>query len=226
MNARLREQQLSARLVAHELEIARGIQRSLLPKNFPQLPGFTIAADCESARQVGGDFYDRLQISDSSALLVIADVMGKGVPAALFAALLRSLIRANLSRSFRPAEVLGQINRFLFDDLSAVDMFITAQIVLLDCSARHLIIGNAGHNPLLLGSADSKEVQQLRRKGCPWAWRAMRPSTNSSSSCPLNLGSSSIPMGSPKLAIPPDSPSATKNFKQGLLRFLFRVPPN
>ena len=167
INARLREEQLSARLLAHELDIARGIQRSLLPKQLPQLPGFSIAADCESAGQVGGDFYDLLQLSNTSALFVIADVMGKGVPAALFAALLRSLIRSNQHRDVRPAEVLAQINRFLFDDLSAVDMFITAQIVLLDSAQDRLIVANAGHNPLLVASGNSKSVQAIAPEGMP-----------------------------------------------------------
>jgi serine phosphatase RsbU (regulator of sigma subunit)/anti-sigma regulatory factor (Ser/Thr protein kinase) len=167
VNARLREQQLSSRLVSHELDIARGIQRSLLPKACPQLQGFGIAGQCESARQIGGDFYDLLQLSDTSVLMVIADVMGKGVPAALFAALLRSLIRANIERSSRPAEVLARINGLLFDDLSAVNMFITAQLVLLDSGQQRAIIGNAGHCPLLVGSKRSHRVQVVAPEGMP-----------------------------------------------------------
>jgi len=167
LNARLQEQQLSNRLVSHELEIARGIQRSLLPKQLPQLRGFGLAASCETARQVGGDFYDLLQISPTSVLLVIADVMGKGVPAALFAALLRSVIRANPEWSSSPAEVLTRINHLLFEDLSRVSMFITAQIVLLDLERRRAVVGGAGHCPLLFTTPASKVVNAVASQGMP-----------------------------------------------------------
>ncbi len=167
LNARLREEQISSRLLSHELEIARGIQRSLLPKSLPHLRGFGLAAHCESARQVGGDFYDLLQISESSVLLVIADVMGKGVPAALFAALLRSLVRAHPEWSCRPAELLTRINLLLFDDLSAVNMFITAQIVLLDVNRQRAVIGNAGHCPMLLATERGRQIQPVTAEGMP-----------------------------------------------------------
>jgi serine phosphatase RsbU (regulator of sigma subunit) len=149
------------------LDIARGIQRSLLPKSLPQLRGFGLAAHCESARQVGGDFYDLLQISETSLLLIIADVMGKGVPAALFAALLRSLVRAHPEWSYRPAELLTRINQLLFDDLSAVNMFITAQIVLLDLDQHRAIIGSAGHCPVLLATAHGRHIQSVTAEGMP-----------------------------------------------------------
>jgi len=167
LNARLQEQQLSNRLVSHELEIARGIQRSLLPKTLPQLRGFGLAASCETARQVGGDFYDLLQISPTSVLLVIADVMGKGVPAALFAALLRSAVRANPEWSSSPAEMLTRINHLLFQDLSRVNMFITAQIVLLDLERRRAVVGGAGHCPLLFATAGSKHINAVASQGMP-----------------------------------------------------------
>jgi len=166
-NARLRQEQLSTRLISHELEIARSIQRSLLPKSLPHLRGFGLSAHCQSARQVGGDFYDLLQVSPTSVLLVIADVMGKGVPAALFAALLRSLVRANPESSARPGELLTRINQLLFDDLSRVSMFITAQIVLLDVEQRRAVVGSAGHCPLLLGRYGNDTVQTVSAEGLP-----------------------------------------------------------
>src|SRR6266850_2387344 len=82
-----------ARAWVNELETARKIQESLLPKSFPVVPGFGLAGYCRTARHVGGDFYDVIALPGNSALLVMADVMGKGVPAALFAAMLRTLIR-------------------------------------------------------------------------------------------------------------------------------------
>src|SRR5213078_2814923 len=128
---------------ARELDIARNIQQSLLPKTFPSLPGFGLAGFCLSARQVGGDFFDVLPLSSHSALLVVADVMGKGVPAALFAATLRTLIRAMAEWTHRPGELLARVNRLMYDELSGVDMFITAQLALADTRQGRLIVASA-----------------------------------------------------------------------------------
>lgn len=156
-NAQFQEEQINQRLVAHELEIAAGIQRSLLPAVLPQLPGFSLAAFCRSAREVGGDFYDAIKLDESSLLLVIADVMGKGIPAAMFAAVLRSLLRASLELARRPAALLGRVNALLYPELSAVDMFITAQLAFVDAGSRTLAIASAGHCPLAL-AADGATV--------------------------------------------------------------------
>src|SRR5207244_13408913 len=107
-------------------------------KTRPPLTGFGLAGYCESARQVGGDFYDVVKLSDHSLLMVIADVMGKGIPAAMFAATLRSLLRALPELTHQPSELLSRVNRLLFDELSEVDMFITAQLVYVDASQRRL----------------------------------------------------------------------------------------
>jgi serine phosphatase RsbU (regulator of sigma subunit) len=164
-NARLREEQLSSRLLAHELQIARNIQRSLLPKALPQLRSFGVAGYCESAHQVGGDFYDVLQLSDNSLLLVVADVMGKGVPAAFFAAILHSLVRALPEWTQCPAELLGRLNWHMYEDLSAVDMFVTAQIVLINSRKNQMTVASAGHCPVLLAQAgrDATPLASVRR---------------------------------------------------------------
>ena len=152
--------------LVNELAIARAIQQSLLPKAFPHLPGFGLAAFCQSARHIGGDFYDVLPITGSSALLVIADVMGKGVPAALFAASLRILVRSCVELKSRPSELLRQINRQMFEELSSVDMFITAQLVLLDTERRRIQVASAGHCPLLL-SDGLGGIQAIAPDGLP-----------------------------------------------------------
>ena len=167
ITARLRDEQVNHRLVAHELEIARNIQRALLPKSLPQLPGFDLAGFCESARQVGGDFYDVLQINEHSALLVIADVMGKGVPAAMFAATLRGLLRAAPEMATQPGALLGRVNRLLYDELSNVEMFITAQLVFVDVLSRRIITANAGHCPVLLQSTLRKNISAIAPDGLP-----------------------------------------------------------
>lgn len=165
VNTRLNEEQITNRIIARELEIAGSIQRSLLLKEMPQLNGFELAALCRSAHQVGGDFYDILKLNETTALLVIADVMGKGVLAAMFAAILRAVLRATPELNRQPASLLARVNQLLFDELSGVDMFITAQLVFVDTAARQIVVGSAGHCPLLV--ADDSGVKSLSPEGMP-----------------------------------------------------------
>ncbi|MDO8543321.1 MAG: SpoIIE family protein phosphatase [Opitutaceae bacterium] len=165
VNARHLEEQVHARLVAHELDIAHRIQRALLPRSLPQLAGFGLAANWESARQVGGDFYDAIPLNDHSLLLVVADVMGKGVPAAMFATIMRSLLRAMAARSHHPTRLLKRLNELLYEELSSVGMFITAQLVFVDLQRRQLVAASAGHCPVLLISGAT--VRTLRVTGTP-----------------------------------------------------------
>lgn len=165
VNARHHEEQVHARLVAHELEIAHRIQRALLPRTLPQLAGFRLAGSWESARQVGGDFYDAFPLGDHSLLLVVADVMGKGVPAAIFATITRSLLRAMAVRSHHPAKLLKRLNELLYAELSSVGMFITAQLVFIDLKRRQLVAASAGHCPVIVHSGDS--VRTLSVTGTP-----------------------------------------------------------
>jgi serine phosphatase RsbU (regulator of sigma subunit)/anti-sigma regulatory factor (Ser/Thr protein kinase) len=164
-NTRFQEEQFNRRLVTHELEIANNIQRSLLLTSLPQLPGFNLAAFCRSAHEVGGDFYDVLKIDDHSLLLVIADVMGKGIPAAMFAAILRTLLRAAPELTRQPAALLARVNRLLFPELSGVDMFITAQLAFVDSRARKIIAASAGHCPLAV--ARPGQVKTFAPEGMP-----------------------------------------------------------
>ena len=167
VNARFHEDQVVSRLVAQELDIANNIQQSLLPKQLPPLAGFELAAFCRSAHQVGGDFYDVLRINDQESLLVIADVMGKGVPAAMFAVILRTMLRAAPELLHQPAALLTRVNRLLFEELSGVDMFITAQLAYVNAPARRLVTASAGHCPLLLATVAGDPVKEFSPEGMP-----------------------------------------------------------
>lgn len=167
VNSEIQESLISSRLTERELEIARNIQRSLLLQKLPVVPEMTLVSHCESARQVGGDFFDVLEYSDDEVLLVIADVMGKGVPAAMFAAILRSLIRALPRRNKSPAELLFRANQLLYGELSSVDMFITAQLVLVNHKKRTATVGSAGHCPALIVNSDGSKVESLTPDGMP-----------------------------------------------------------
>jgi serine phosphatase RsbU (regulator of sigma subunit)/anti-sigma regulatory factor (Ser/Thr protein kinase) len=162
VNARLLDERTATRVTRRELEIAAEIQRSLLPEKLPACPPFALAAACQSALQVGGDFYDAIPAGDGAALLVIADVMGKGVPAALFAAVLRSTVRSMCHLFAQPGELLGAVNRILFPDLSRVNMFITAQFVYLDAARGGMISASAGHCPLLFCGTGSEKINPGR----------------------------------------------------------------
>jgi len=148
------------------LKIAEDIQRSLLPRNLPVIPGFSLAGYCKSARPIGGDFYDVVPLKDGSLLLVIVDVMGHGVPSALFAAEFHSLARVMPEWVSKPCEVLARANQLMFDELAAVDMFVTAQVAFFDPRCRQLRLANAGHCPALLANSKG-QIRQIAPEGMP-----------------------------------------------------------
>jgi len=165
-NAQFQQQQLQTSLTARELEIAAEIQRSLLPKKLPEVAGFHLVGYYQSARQVGGDFYDAFVTREGGLLLAIADVMGKGVPAAMFAAIFRSQLRASAEGATSPGAMLTWLNRSLFADLDQVEMFITAQLVYLDPRERTIQLSAAGHPPMLMAGGDGR-IQAVENSGMP-----------------------------------------------------------
>ncbi len=164
-NRQFHQEQVQSRLLTRELEIASTIQRSLLPEQLPALPHISLAGFYRSARQVGGDYYDALPTGDGSVLLVVADVMGKGLPAALFALMFRSLVRSRSDLAPRPGEFMAWLNRNLFRELDRADMFITAQLVFVDHDRGGILVASAGHHPLL--AAREGEVQEVSASGAP-----------------------------------------------------------
>ena len=115
----------------HDLQIARDIQRILLPSQPPPIDGFDIAGINIPARQVSGDYFDYIKVDDDRLGVVIADVSGKGVPASLIMAICRSVLRAEARLGKSPAEVLRKVNRQLYPDIKE-DMFISMAYVILD----------------------------------------------------------------------------------------------
>jgi len=134
----------------HELELARQVQQSVLPKVFPSLPGYSFAARNSPARQVGGDFYDVVILDDDHFGVIIADVSDKGMPAALYMALTRSLLLAESRRSLSPKDVLTQVNQLLLE-LGGANQFVSVFYGVVDMPVRKLAYSRAGHDrPLLL----------------------------------------------------------------------------
>lgn len=149
-NADLQEQRRQQQRTVRELEIATQIQASLLPTEFPTRPDWLIYGMCRNATAVGGDFFDVLEIPGRGLLLVIADVMGKGVPAALLATIFRTAVRARLDLATEPGPLLATVNAQLLRDLERLSMFITAQAAFLPAGGGQIEFASAGHGPVLL----------------------------------------------------------------------------
>jgi len=147
-----------------ELELARELQQSILPHEFPDLKEFSFAARSRPARQVGGDFYDVIPLSGGRVGLIMADVSDKGMSAALYMALTRSLIHAEAKRSSSPRKVLLSVHRLLLD-MSQADMFVTVFYGVLDPAQSNLRYARAGHDRPLLFSPTTGEWRFLTGKG-------------------------------------------------------------
>ncbi|MEZ4594170.1 MAG: PP2C family protein-serine/threonine phosphatase [Chloroflexota bacterium] len=129
--------------------MARGIQASLMPRGNPDVPGCTVASYWEAARQVSGDFYDFIPLRDGSWGIVVADVADKGIPAALFMALCRTILRAVAISRGDPAEALRRANEIIDQDAQS-DLFVTIFYAIWQPEAGQICYANAGHNPPLL----------------------------------------------------------------------------
>ena len=148
----------------YEMETARGIQQSFLPESPPRIEGFELAVLNLPARQVGGDFYDFIPVSENEWGIIIADVSGKGVPAALFMALSRTLVRANVADNITASQAIQKANHMISQE-AKMGMFVTLFYAVLDSEKRRLKYVNAGHNPPFVVKKSSGEVILLRASG-------------------------------------------------------------
>jgi serine phosphatase RsbU (regulator of sigma subunit)/anti-sigma regulatory factor (Ser/Thr protein kinase) len=163
----VREQEAEIRSrerLEQELQVAKLIQQNFLPRHVPELPGWKVAADYRPAREVGGDFYDFIDLPDGRLGLVIGDVTDKGVPAALVMAATRSVLRASAQRLIEPGEVLARVNEHLCPDIPE-NMFVTCLYGVLEPETGRLVFANAGHNlPVVCNDG---VVTELRARGMP-----------------------------------------------------------
>ncbi|MDD1694532.1 MAG: SpoIIE family protein phosphatase [Methanoregula sp.] len=147
-----------------EMEIAKEIQVTILPESMPVIPGFEIAATTIPAMEIGGDLYDFIPVTGGRWGFVIADVSGKGVSAALYMALCRTLIRVSGTEHDDPQEVIRKANRLIYED-GRSSMFITVFYAVLDPRKMTLSYVNAGHNPPLLIRGDLPQMRMLEGHG-------------------------------------------------------------
>ena len=147
---RLHEQMLSSQQLEQQLQVARQIQRTFLPDVFPTIPGYDVTGMNVSSEQVGGDYFDFIQIAEGQTGIVIGDVAGKGIPASLIMASFRASLLAEIRNNYSIASICRKVNNLLHESISS-DNFVTAVYGVLNSHAHVFTYANCGHNlPVLL----------------------------------------------------------------------------
>jgi phosphoserine phosphatase RsbU/P len=173
-NARLHLQALEKERLEREMQLAADIQRRILPRGAPEVPGYDLVGWNRPARQIGGDYYDLFQRQDGRVGLVVGDVSGKGMPAALMVSTLHSALHLLLDQVGVGPALLEMLNRHVFES-STSNKFITLLLAELEPASGRLTYLNAGHNPGLLlrhpasvgDAADGVKIEELGASGLP-----------------------------------------------------------
>lgn len=161
-NSMLQRDVVERERLEREMQLAREIQSTFLPDSLPMISGWDIAVRWRPARQVGGDFYDIFTLQENKLGIVIADVADKGMPAALYMTLVRTLIRAAVQDIHSPREALLRVNNLLVPD-SLQGMFVTLVYAVLSIDTGELVFSNAGHNPPLSLDNISRQISEHNR---------------------------------------------------------------
>lgn len=161
---RLHSEVLEKRRLEGEVSIGRRIQRTFLPERDPEVPNFQITGATDSSELVGGDYYDFIRIADGQLGIVVADVSGKGIPAALIMASFRASLIAELRNNYSIRTVFAKVNKLLWESVEA-DRFVTSLYGVLDLSLRRFTYVNAGHNPGLLLRSATGRIEHLDPTG-------------------------------------------------------------
>ena len=152
---RLHDEVVEKKRIEAQLEIARQVQLELLPSADPTVANFDISAYIFPTEEVSGDYYDWVQIFDDQLGIVVADAVGKGIPAALLMSFLRASLRTGVQIGYAPHFALAKVSNLLFDSIDD-NQFITAIYGILDSTNRSFVFSNAGHNPPLLIKPDGE----------------------------------------------------------------------
>ena len=161
-NARLLEAKIERERLASELAIARGVQERLLPQKMPQFSNLSLAASSTPALEVGGDYYDLLELGEEKLAFIVADVSGKGTSAAFYMAEMQGVFQAVTRIAPDPNDFLYRMNQALGESLEK-NIFVTAIYGILDCNSGHMSIARAGHSPAVLVNVNG--VAKLLRSG-------------------------------------------------------------
>lgn len=152
------------RRMDQDLDLAKRIQTSLLPKELPFIKGLSVHAFNLAAQEVGGDYYDVIPIDERYVGFAVADVSGKGIGGALMMSICRSVLRAHASQKTDPAVVLREVNRTMIGDIYE-DMFVTMIYMIYDTETRELSMARAGHDPALILEPEAQEVHRYESGG-------------------------------------------------------------
>ncbi|MGL4307768.1 PP2C family protein-serine/threonine phosphatase [Cetobacterium sp. SF1] len=163
-NAQIYSDLLIKERISKELEVAARIQKRILPKNIDQIRGIEVTNYFQPAKEIGGDYYDYSLLEDGTFTITIADVSGKGVPAAFLMALGRAVLKTLELRGQDPADNLNNLNNIMYPDITE-DMFITMLHTKYDFDNKKLTYSNAGHNPLIVYKAEKDEIELHSVKG-------------------------------------------------------------
>ncbi len=161
-NARLYESEAEKLKMERDLSLARKIQQGLLPKCIPNISGLDICGEMIPAMQVGGDYYDLIQVSDNKLFVIIGDVSGKGLSASLYMTKLQTMIQLSCSADKSPKDILIDLNRKFYDSIER-NSFVTITLALFDIEKKKVTFCRAGHLPLLI--AANGTVHSYRTKG-------------------------------------------------------------
>ncbi len=161
-NARLYKTEVEKQKIERDLDLARKIQQGLLPQCIPDMQGLDICGEMIPAMQVGGDYFDLIQVSDSKLFVIVGDVSGKGLSASLYMTKLQTMIKLSCMDDKSPKEILVDINRRIYEELDR-SWFVTITLALFDLKERKLKFCRAGHMPILLASNGT--VQSYRTQG-------------------------------------------------------------
>jgi hypothetical protein len=150
--------------LSRELEIARSVQMRFLPRKIPECPSIEIASICQPAMEVGGDYYDFIQIGDRYLSILIGDVSGKGVSAAFYMTMVKGIIKTLSKKIKQPSTLLAEAND-IFCENSPGDIFITIIYGVFDLKEKSLTIASAGHPPLIVWKSKTKTIERVNPKG-------------------------------------------------------------
>lgn len=153
--------------LSRELEIAAEIQISLLPTDLPKMEGLAIGVGSITASEVGGDFYDFITLDDHQLTLIIGDVAGKGIPAAMLTSVTRTMLRVEAMRDELPHAIIHRANNILHEDLSRADSFVTVFVATLNTAEGTLSYASAGHSPAILWRVETQTIEQLKATSPP-----------------------------------------------------------
>ncbi len=137
------------KMLDHELAIAEELQANLLPRKIPQVAGYDVSAYYRPSREVGGDYYDFIEIDADHLGILVADVSGKGIPGSMVMTETRALMKSEAIRTLSPAEALKRVNAVLYHDIKR-GMFVTVYYMILSLPRAILTVTSAGHNPMVL----------------------------------------------------------------------------